>query len=55
MSHQRGICRFCGADLVWKSDQNLEDTVFMDKGVLSILECPQCGAEAMFVKREESE
>lgn len=50
---RRGICWFCGAELMWCADHNLEDLDDGEKGVVAELECPSCGAEATFVQREK--
>ena len=50
-------CIMCGAELHWQSDFDFEDYGIEGEGVVSIWECPECGAwhEVYCGERETSE
>lgn len=47
------VCWFCGADLHWESDFNYDEFWGEGEGIVAILHCSNCGAEAIFSRKEE--
>lgn len=47
-------CWYCGSDLVWDNDFDLEDIEpceIGESGIVSYLHCSNCNAEARFISR----
>lgn len=48
-------CWFCGGKMVWQSDWNYDEIHGEGDGIVAILGCSQCGAEAQFSLRTDKE
>lgn len=50
-------CWYCGNDLCWDSDFNLDEVTGdpEDVGIATFLHCPVCGAEVQYMLREDGE
>lgn len=44
-------CWYCGTDLVWKCDEDLNTAFGEGQGLITYLECPRCRAEVQVIKR----
>lgn len=48
-------CWYCGTELVWKCDFDLNSTLGDGEGIITHLECPGCGAEVEYINRVTAE
>ena len=46
-------CWYCGTEMIWQSDFNYDEVFMEGEGIVSILICPKCGAEAQFSIRDD--
>lgn len=49
--NKRG-CYYCGEELIWMSDYDLNEVYGEGEGMGTLLECSGCGAEVEYIKRE---
>ena len=38
-------CLNCGSELIWQADFNGEDYGYEEEGMVTVWDCPSCGAE----------
>ena len=48
-------CWYCGTKLVWDSDFNYDEVFGEGEGIVTMLHCPECGAEVQFSLRDDDE
>lgn len=49
-------CHFCGGRMIWDSDFNWDEWFGDDgSGVVAVLHCPDCGAEATFALKDDDD
>tara|TARA_R100000329_G_scaffold84748_1_gene71826 strand:- start:9865 stop:10026 length:162 start_codon:yes stop_codon:yes gene_type:complete len=48
-------CWFCGGKLIWGGDHTREDYCMRGEGLVTNLQCSECGAEALFIQAEDEE
>ena len=46
-------CWFCRAEMIWQNDFSYEDWGFHGDGMVAVLRCSECGAEARFLEGDE--
>lgn len=46
---------YCGTEMIWQSDFNYDEIYGEGEGIVSILTCPKCNAEAQFSIRDDIE
>lgn len=44
-------CWFCGAEMIWQSDFSFEDYGIEGDGIVAVLCCPNCDAQAEFFSK----
>ena len=52
---RRDVCWYCGGRLIWKHDCDSRDVGHEQDGIVTFLECTQCGAHVEYSKFEDSE
>ena len=48
-------CWFCGGELIWGGDHTRQDYGFQGVGIVSNLQCSECGADALFIEPGDEE
>ena len=48
-------CWFCGAEMRWNSDFNYDEVYDEGEGIVAMLTCPNCKAEAEFSLRTDEQ
>ena len=50
----RDCCWYCGGLLVWQSDFNYDEIYYEGEGIVSFLECSNCGAVVEYSLRTDN-
>lgn len=48
-------CWYCQTQLIWKSDFPYDEWYGEGEGIVTVLECPNCGAECVMSLRDDED